>query len=267
VTKFGDDTAVTPTGDGTYVTTVSHDWWVFTGPNGGYVASLVLRAMTAAVNDPQRAARSLTVHYLKPPAEGAAEVTTRVVRSGRSVTTVAADLTQNGRHLATALAAFATPRPAPMAFHDARPPAAARPDDTPPSRWPDEVRPPISRQFEYRPVTTEAVFTGLDDAEVSAWIRPRDPLPYDPVLLATVSDALVPAVFVKASAPLAAVTVDLTVHFRAPSTQLPAGGWCLATFRSRVAADGYVEEDGEMYAEDGTLLAHSRQLAVLVPMG
>lgn len=265
MTKFEADTAVTATGDGTYAVDVSPDWWVFTGPNGGYVASLLLRAMTATVGDPARAARSLTVHYLKPPATGPAEVRTRVVRSGRSLSTVAADLHQDGTHLATALAAFATPRDA-MAFADAPAPPAPRPDDAPPSRWPDTLKPPIARQFEYRPISTEQMFAGEDAAEIAAWVRPRDAMPYDAVLLATVSDALAPAVFVKASAPLAAVTVDLTVHFRAPSAVPPPQGWCQAVFRSTVATDGYVEEDGAMYAEDGALLAHSRQLAVLVPM-
>jgi acyl-CoA thioesterase len=266
MSRFAADTAVTRTGDGTYTTDVSPDWWVFTGPNGGYVASLILRAMTDAVGDPGRAARSLTVHYLRPAGAGPAEVRTRIVRSGRSLTAVAADLHQGGAHVATALAAFATPRAGTPEFHDAAPPYATPPGDAPRSSWPDEALPPISRQFEYRPLTTEAIFTGGERAEAAAWIRPRDPEPYDAVLLATVSDALVPAVFVKATAPLAAVTVDLTVHFRAPVARPPGDGWCLASFRSTVAADGYVEEDGELYDADGTLLAQSRQLAVLVPM-
>lgn len=266
MTKFTDDTAVTRTGDGTYGTTVSPDWWVFTGPNGGYVASLVLRALTDAVGDPQRSARSLTVHYLRPATSGPAEVRIRTIRQGRTLTTLAADLVQDGGHVATALAAFATARETALAFHDAKPAYATTPDDAPPSSWPDALLPPISHRFEYRPLTTETVFAGGDRAEAAAWIRPREEQSYDPVLLATVSDALVPAVFVKATAPLAAVTLDLTVHFRTPATRPPSEGWCLAAFRSTVAADGYVEEDGELFDENGTLLAQSRQLAVLVPM-
>jgi acyl-CoA thioesterase len=172
---------------------------------------------------------------------------------------------QDGIQVATALGAFATPREAGLAFADARPPDAPRPDEAPRSTWPDAMLPPISRQFEYRPLSSETIFQGGDRAEAVAWIRPRDPEPYDAVLLATVSDALVPAVFVKATAPLAAVTLDLTVHFRTSAADPLRDGWCLAAFRSTVATDGYVEEDGELYAADGTLLAQSRQLAVLVP--
>ena len=62
-------------------------------------------------------------------------------------------------------------------------------------------------------------------------------------------------------------TIDLTIHFR---IGLPPGGLSgdepvLTRFRSAVAADGYVEEDGELWAADGTLLAQSRQLCTVVP--
>ncbi|MGZ4786392.1 MAG: hypothetical protein ACXV5S_12035 [Acidimicrobiales bacterium] len=35
-------------------------------------------------------------------------------------------------------------------------------------------------------------------------------------------------------------------------------------FRSTVASDGFIEEDGELWSRDGTLLAQSRQLAVFL---
>ncbi|MDQ1713291.1 MAG: hypothetical protein QOE45_2741 [Frankiaceae bacterium] len=266
MTEFAAGTAVARTADGTYAAEISPDWWVFTGPNGGYVASIVLRAMTETVAEPQRAARSLTVHYLRPAKAGAAEVRTDVARAGRSLTTVTAELHQAGERVAIATAAFATAREGGWAFHDAVAPDVPKPGDLVTAALPDRVAPPISHRFEYRPVTTRPLFQGAERADVVAWQRLREPAPFDPVLLATVSDAHAPAVFVKATAPLATVTVDLTVHFRSPAAAGHADGWCLGAFRSTVATDGYIEEDGEMYGEDGTLLAQSRQLAVLMPM-
>ena len=51
-------------------------------------------------------------------------------------------------------------------------------------------------------------------------------------------------------------TVDLTIHFRAelPHPGLAADAFVLAVFRTTVAADGFLEEDGEIWAPDGTLL-------------
>jgi acyl-CoA thioesterase len=61
-------------------------------------------------------------------------------------------------------------------------------------------------------------------------------------------------------------TVDLTIHFRStlPLEGSSAGDHLLAVFRAREAREGFFEEDGEIWTPDGTLVAHSRQLAVLL---
>jgi acyl-CoA thioesterase len=59
-----------------------------------------------------------------------------------------------------------------------------------------------------------------------------------------------------------APTIDLTIHFRAP---LPIDdGLLLARFRTRLVRDGFFEEDGQLWAPDGTLVAQSRQLGLLI---
>jgi acyl-CoA thioesterase len=264
-TEFDRDTAVVRTGDDTFTASLSKEWWVFAGANGGYLASVLLRALTERVGDPSRAARSLTVHYVRPPAEGPADIETEVVRSGRSLATLTARLTQGGEVAALATAAFSKARPS-LEFHDAAMPDVPAPDATAPSTWPEALLPPIARRFAYRPVSSEAMFAGEERAEVGAWLRLREPRPLDPVLLATVADALAPAVFPKADRPVNATTIDLTVHFRAPASAEPDDGWCLATFRSTVAVDGFVEEDGAIWSPSGRLVAHSRQLALVVPL-
>ena len=265
-TEFDLGTAVTRTGDDTFTANVSKDWWVFTGPNGGYLASVILRALTERVGDPDRMARSLTVHYLRPPDVGEATIETRLVRAGRSLATVTATLRQHGVETAIATAAFSLARPS-LAFHDAVMPAVTPPEETPPSTWPPDAFPPISRRFAYRPVTPEVAFAGLDRAEVGCWLRLTEPRPLDPVLLATLADAAAPAIFPKAATPVAATTIDLTVHFRGSVEDPPYDGWALAMFRSTVAVDGFVEEDGEVWTPDGRLIAQSRQLALVVPIG
>jgi acyl-CoA thioesterase len=69
-------------------------------------------------------------------------------------------------------------------------------------------------------------------------------------------------VFQVATAPVIAPTIELTVHFRGT---LPASGdWVLGEFESRVARDGFFEEDGLLWSRDGELLAQSRQLALAI---
>jgi putative ATP-binding cassette transporter len=41
----------------------------------------------------------------------------------------------------------------------------------------------------------------------------------------------------------------------------------LGRFRTSVVRDGFFDEDGELWTEDGTLVAQSRQLGLLLPTG
>jgi acyl-CoA thioesterase len=99
------------------------------------------------------------------------------------------------------------------------------------------------------------------------WLRLAEPQVADGPVIAAYTDAWIPAVFPRLTTPLPVPTIDLTIHFRSrlPHPGLGADDAVLARFTTREARDGFVEEDGELWAPDGTLLAHSRQLAILMP--
>jgi acyl-CoA thioesterase len=99
-----------------------------------------------------------------------------------------------------------------------------------------------------------------DGAQNLAWLRFDPPRALDHLALTALSDGWMPAAFSKLGRPFGAPTVDLTIHFRAP---VPSGEWVLAEYRSRFSAGGAWEEDGELWAPDGTLLGQSRQLALI----
>ena len=80
--------------------------------------------------------------------------------------------------------------------------------------------------------------------------------------IAVLADAWFPAPWPRLKALAPAPTIDLTVHFRAP-LPLP-DSLLLGRFRSRLTRDGFFEEDGELWAPDGTLVAQSRQLGLLI---
>ena len=73
-----------------------------------------------------------------------------------------------------------------------------------------------------------------------------------------------PPIFSKLSEWMGVPTIDLTIHFRAnvPIASMTDTDYCLVVFRSQLAAQGLIEEDGEVWSPDGVLLAHSRQLAL-----
>ncbi len=75
-----------------------------------------------------------------------------------------------------------------------------------------------------------------------------------------------PSMFNRIGAVTGVPTVDLTVHMRSelPPARARDDDWYLVSFRSRVAAEGFAEEDGELWSHDGRLLAQSRQLALVL---
>jgi acyl-CoA thioesterase len=66
---------------------------------------------------------------------------------------------------------------------------------------------------------------------------------------------------------LQAPTVDHTVHILAdlPLQALKQDDFLLVEFSTQVAAQGYLVENGRIWAPTGQLLATSRQLAVMLP--
>jgi len=240
---------------------------VAAGPNGGYVAAIVLRALEHAVGNAARSPRSLTLHYTAAPGAGPLDLETRIERSGRSLTTATARASQGGRLLVLAIAAFSLPRES-RAFEHASMPEVPSPDGLAPSTRPI----PLARRYEIRYVPGAGPDTGADRPWVAGWIRTAEPRALDGPLLAAYCDALVPPLLAwrgggRELGPFP--TVDLTVHFRAPLPRpdCGAGDFCLASFASRTLRDGFVEEDGEIWSRSGVLLAQSRQLAIATGRG
>jgi acyl-CoA thioesterase len=266
---FDRETAVRPLGDGRYECRLDRAWWVHRGPNGGYLAAVVLRALTEAVDDVTRSPRSLTVHYAAPPAEGTLEIATTIERAGRSLTSCSARLTQDGTLIGLALGAFSRARPGPE-LSDLRPPSAPPVDETPVIEPPadDPWIPDIAFRWENRMVRGGIPGEPTGEAVMTRWIRLPEGRVVDALVAAAITDAAIPAVFGRVEEEIIVPTVDLTVHFRSSLPLLDAkpDDHVLADFRTNVVAEGFLEEDGEIWSRDGVLLAQSRQLAAILPM-
>jgi acyl-CoA thioesterase len=263
VARFDADTAVVPLGGGRFGARMDRGWWIERGPNGGYVAAVILRALTAAVDDPARTPRSFTVHFLAPPDEGAVELDTRIERAGRQLSFVTGRLEQRDRLLAVAQAVFSVPVVAPE-FDDSTPPVVPPPEDVEPLPVQAPIEIPMRERYDSRWAIGPLPFTAGDRAEAGGWIRLADPRPADHVLLAALADAWLPPVFSRARERFGVPTIDLTIHFR--SRLLPDDEWFLVHFRTRSSIEGFLEEDGEIWSRSGRLLAQSRQLALVMPL-
>ena len=83
-TEFDRATAVEQVGDGRYTGDVQDGWGAPPGPNGGYLAAIVARAMQDHLAPAgERQLRSLTAHYLRPARPGPVDLIVETVRAGR----------------------------------------------------------------------------------------------------------------------------------------------------------------------------------------
>src|SRR5688572_4749719 len=92
VAGFDDDIALSPAGDGVWDGEIAPGWHTPRGPLGGYVMAILMHGLELAVADPERSARSVTTHFLRPPSDGPVRVSASVERAGRSLSTVSGRL-------------------------------------------------------------------------------------------------------------------------------------------------------------------------------
>jgi acyl-CoA thioesterase len=288
VTAFDRDTAVRELsrdgddgrggGGASFAVDISPDWRAGRGPHGGYLAAIILRALVETVAEPARAPRSLTIHYARTPKPGPAVIATTIERAGRSLSTLSARVEQDGSLVALALAAFSVPWSASEIAE------LPMPDVAPPEPRGElgvplfEGAPPFTRQLVLQPRLGAIPFTGSSEPmEIGAWLGLSEPRAIDALALAFFSDSLFSPPFIRMSTRATSPTIDLTIHFRAAGRTVggaaagaaTAGGadeLCFARFRTGVVHEGFFEEDGAIWSADGTLLAQSRQLAILMPL-
>ncbi len=285
-TAFERATAVVRDG-ARWVADVDLDWAAPTGPNGGYLAAIVTRAIEAEADpEQQRQLRSLSLQYLRSAAEGPLELDVRTVRSGRRLASVAVTAYQQDRAVLSGFATLAT-RGLDQAGQWAPPipdvpgPPAADADAAPIDRFdrsgghwlelPPGL-PPIVGRLRIAPRIGAGPYSGRTFApgepiETGGWMGSPEPQRIDAAYLTQLTDFWWPPAFETLTVPAIAPTIDLTIHVQA---DLPVGGLdpaaVLGVYRTSVAANGLAEEDGTLYLPDGTLVARSRQLALLAPL-
>jgi acyl-CoA thioesterase len=253
--------------EGTFTAEVSGDWRAGRGPHGGYIAAMLLRALIETVGDPDRTPRSVTIHYARAPEPGPVSIHTVIERGGRSLSTLSARMEQDGRLIALVLAAFSVPWRAPELLDAQMPDVAPADPEREAGRLREAGAPPFTKHLVFQPRIGAVPFSGSErPMEIGGWLGLAVARSIDALSLAFFSDALFPPPFVRLTEPAVSPTIDLTIHFRGGAPRSDPDELCLARFRSTVVHEGFFEEDGVIWAADGTILAQSRQLALLMPL-
>jgi acyl-CoA thioesterase len=265
---FDDQIALTAKGDGVWRGAIAPGWDTPRGPLGGYVMAILMRGLELAVADPERQARSVTMHFLRVPEAGPVKVSAVLEREGRSLSSVSGRLEQDGKLVGLALGAYSKPWEGPLLEDLPMPkvdPPQALEEAPDPRRGADERRgaqpPPFTERLLMQSRFGERPFTGAEDGESGGWIGLTEDRPVDALALAVLADAWYPAPWPRLAGFAPAPTVDLTLHIRSP---LPVQGPLLGRFTNAYVRDGFFDEDGVLWSADGTVVAQSRQLGLLL---
>ena len=257
MTEFDTDTALAAVGDGVFTGTVTDRWMIGGGPNGGYIASFLMRGLMAV--SPQPHALSLTTHYVGRPEAGPCEVRVGITSATKSHAFMDASLSQAGTVRAHCIAVFGQRRDDQPVDILRTTPATSSPGEGAPRESNPSSPFPMSflNRFDYRDPEGLNLFAASGDvpARVGGWTRLVD-RELDELAVPLFCDCWPPPMFRRHGGGMAP-TIELTVHFRHD----PEPGWSWCTFESRTLSGGYVEEDGEVWSESGVLVAQSRQLS------
>jgi hypothetical protein len=153
------------------------------------------------------------------------------------------------------------PRPA---VEPAEPSMRPEPDggEAPAGDFPRKDPPAFTQRLSMQHRFGEMPFSGAERGEAGGWLGLRERRPLDAPAIAMLADAWFPAPWPRLAELAPAPTIDLTVHFMAP---LPLDDdLLLGRFTSKLVRDGFFDEDGELWTPDGTLVAQSRQLGLLL---
>ncbi len=255
---FDTDTAVRAGVDGLVTASVTDRWNGLGGTaNGGYMLALALNALRREIDHPVPLA--VSAFFLRPGVAGPATVDTEVVRAGRRTATGQVCLVQSGKEVVRATATFGDLDGTGVSHT-----TAAVPDLPPPEFCLDPLAGvgvagvTLLEQVEYRmpqlPGFVVGSPTGTPEWEFWMRLAGRDA---DTVALPMLVDAAPPAILDLGET--SSNTVELTVHVRAR----PAPGWLACRASTRHVADGFHDEDFEIFDSTGTLVAQSRQIAIL----
>jgi acyl-CoA thioesterase len=240
------------------------DWLQGRAGFGGLVGALALKAMRDHVAA-ARKVRSLLISFVGPVEAGPFTVIPRVLRSGRAVSQVEVQVTQQDTVRCVVLGAFGGDRDSAIRVAPPSFPQMSLPEKGFELPYIEGLTPAFSRHFAYRWALGELPFSGGPGKEIGGWIQFRERTDcLSEEWLVALADAWPTPALSMLTTPAAASSMTWEmgfVHLDRRTCTLK-DWWC---FHSAVdsAEKGYVHERGAIWDPDGQLAAYSRQTAVV----
>lgn len=227
---------------------------------GGLVGGLLYEAMQAQVG-PERLLRGFSLAFVGPvAADVPARVNGRVLREGRAVSQLQAELTQGDDVLAVALGSFGAQRESELRVAADPAPAVPAPEACQGWTYVPGVSPAFTRHFDWRWAIGGNLFSGSREREMGGWVRFAEPPTEIGIAhLLGLVDAWPPAVLPMLSQRAPASSLTWAIDFIHPLPAIGPQDWLLYRAEVDHARDGYAQIESRMWTAAGELVALSRQ--------
>lgn len=258
------DTAVKADGPGRYIAELSADWEIW-GPNGGYLAGILLRAAAAESSQPRPT--SMSCHFLSVAEFGPVQLDVTPLRSAKRAESLRVTMSQHDTIVVEAIVWMTTPGDG--LSHDAGPaPDVEGPEGLPTlaERFgPERPRPPFRfwDNVEWRPADWLGGPTDFEDhgPQVRNWFRYQPQATFDDpvvdairslILLDTMSWPSAHRAYPPGDLGFIAPTLDVNVQFHRAA---PQSEWLLVQGKAPVAEQGLIGFSSQVWSADRALLA------------
>ena len=191
------------------------------------------------------------------PAGGAVKGEARLLREGKSVTFVEADIIADQGLATRSLFGFGANRTSNIVGNFAQPHGQPGPDGLEPY-IPEGMGPPFAQHFETRLAQGARPFSGSEEFDHYIWVRHKDKAATGIAALIALADMPPPAVLPMFSefAPISSMSWMINVLTDNPETE---DGWWLLQSRAEHASKGYTSQDMLVWNSDGELVIAGRQ--------
>lgn len=235
-----------------------------TGPFGGWVAAILLKAALAGREGAGQPV-AMTVNFLAPITADRFEIAVTILRAARTTTFLRVEAWQTGADgavevAAAALITLATRRGALSATEIAFPEAARRFSDLEPLVPPAEL-PGFLHRYEFR-YDFGAPLSHQPDMRSRFWVRDRPARDLDWPGLASLCDVPFPRLFLRHGPRFPVATITMTIYFHGLAEDLAETGRDAILFdvSPRAARAGFFDQVAHVWSPRGRLLATTEQL-------
>jgi acyl-CoA thioesterase len=238
---------------------IDESWLQGRSVYGGMQLALALKAMRRVVGS-DIPIRSLQATFLAPVLASEPVIAdATLLRAGRSVTHVQAQLRQGDHACLECTAILGVGRDTELKF--AAPDATeASPEQALKFRYKPGVIPNFIQHYDLRWARGTPPFTGTTDPAATIFARPlAEDVRYDESEFLTITDVIPPPVISLMRTPAPASTMNCTIELIRPEAIYGTRLWVRFEVTLHDAHSGYAWQTARIYSESGTLLAVAHQ--------